>query len=100
MDEAWRVDPYQVDLKSLIDVLGAGDHGTRAAAQSVDSKLRAARLAFVAQPEQNSRIHGLSIFCPKLSHVDVAESYEDMLFRSNSWLTFLRAFQSKLSHHA
>jgi hypothetical protein len=101
MDEAWRVDdPYQVDLKSLIDVLGAGDHGTRAAAQSVESKLRAARLAFVPQPEQDSRIHGLSIFCPKLSHVDVGKSYEDMQFRSNSWLTFLRAFQSKLSHSA
>jgi hypothetical protein len=42
----------------------------------------------------------LSIFCPKLSHIDVARSYEDMQLRSNSWLTFLGAFQHKLSQRA
>jgi hypothetical protein len=89
-------DPYQVDLMSLIHTLGKDDLKTKIAAASVDAKLRAALVAHAPNTEHPG-VHGLSIFCPKLTHVDIPASYKGMEFRSHNWVTFLNAFQSTLA---
>jgi hypothetical protein len=98
MVEAWRVpDPYQVDLLSLIHVLGKHDLKAKIAAAAVDAKLRA---MLVANASSDRKVHGLSVFCPKTSHVDLAAVYKGTEFRTNHWASFLLAFHSRLARTA
>jgi len=97
MIEAQRVDdPYQVDLMSLIHQLGKHDLKSKIAAASVATKFGAMLLAHAAS-DAHPGVKGLSIFCPKSTHVDLADAYQGTEFRSNSWGQFLRAFQAKLA---
>jgi hypothetical protein len=97
MVEAQRVDdPYQVDLMSLVHSLGKHDLKAKIAAASVDSKYRAVLLANAASAAHPG-VHGLSIFCPKSTHVDLADAYRGTEFRTNTWAQFLKAFQTKLA---
>jgi len=97
MVEAQRVDdPYQVDLMSLVHVLGKHDPEARSAAAAVTSTYRAMLLANAASATHPG-VQGLSIFCPKSTQVDLADAYGDTEFRSNSWAQFLKAFQVKLA---
>lgn len=94
---AQRVDdPYQVDLMSLVHELGKHDVKAKIAAAEVAAKYRAMRLAQAAS-EAHPGVHGLSIFCPKSTHVDLADAYRGTDFRTNSWAKFLKAFQTKLA---
>jgi Clostripain family len=97
MVEAQRVDdPYQVDLMSLIHELGKHDLKAKIAAASVASKYRAMLLANAASATHPG-VHGLSIFCPKTTHVDLGDAYRGTDFRTNTWAQFLKAFQIKLA---
>lgn len=97
MVEAQRIDdPYQVDLMSLVHELGKHDLKAKIAAASVASKYRALLLANAASAAHPG-VHGLSIFCPKTTHVDLADAYRGTEFRTNSWAQFLKAFQVKLA---
>lgn len=94
---AQRVDdPYQVDLISLVHELGKHDVKAKIAAAAVDSKYHAMVLAHAASAAHPG-VHGLSIFCPKSTHVDLADAYRGTDFRTNSWAQFLKAFQFKLA---
>lgn len=97
MEDAQRVDdPYQVDLMSLVHELGKYDLRAKIAAASVASKYRAMLLANAASAAHPG-VHGLSLFCPKSTHVDLGDAYRGIDFRSNSWAQFLKAFQIKLA---
>jgi hypothetical protein len=93
--EAQRLDdPYQVDFASLLGVLGTADKEARKAAASVTSHLHAAMIASAAHPSHPG-IHGLSILCPKSTHVDLEGAYDKTGFAKHAWATFLREFQHR-----
>ncbi|HEX2690308.1 MAG TPA: clostripain-related cysteine peptidase [Kofleriaceae bacterium] len=97
MVEAQRVDSsYEVDLMSLVHALGKQDLKAKIAAASVASTYRAMLLANAASAAHPG-VHGLSIFCPKSTHVDLADAYQNTEFRTNSWALVLKAFQRKLA---
>ena len=97
MEDAQRVDdPYLVDLMSLIRVLGKHDVKAKIAAAAVTSKFHAMRLASAASAA-HPHLHGLSVFCPKSTLVDLADAYSGTEFRTNSWATFLLKFQQRLA---
>ncbi|MEO7735687.1 MAG: clostripain-related cysteine peptidase [Kofleriaceae bacterium] len=87
-------DPYQVDFASLIGVLGKADKQAQKAAGSVTSRLRKAMIASAAHASHPG-IHGLSILCPRSTHVDLDDVYDQTGFAKHGWATFLRAFQHK-----
>lgn len=100
MVEAQRVDdPYLVDLMSLIHVLGKHDDAARVAAGDVAARFRTMRLAHAASTT-HPRVQGLSIFCPKTTHVDLTDAYKGIQFRINSWREVLIRFQRKLAAKA
>jgi hypothetical protein len=100
MVEAQRVDdPYMVDLMSLIHVLGQHDVNAKIAAAAVAAKFRSMCLANAASTA-HPHVHGLSIFCPKTTHVDLAAAYKGTEFRTNSWANFLLKFQRRLEARA
>ena len=41
-------------------------------------------------------VHGLSVFCPKSTHVDLVDAYQGTEFRTHSWAKFLIRFQEKM----
>lgn len=95
VSEAQRLDdPYQVDFASLIGVLGKADQQAQKAAGSVTARLREAMIASAAHASHPG-IHGLSILCPRSTHVDLDEVYDQTGFAKHGWATFLRAFQRK-----
>jgi hypothetical protein len=95
--DAQRVDgPHQVDLGSLVSVLGRGDSVAEAAARFVDAQLQAAVIAKAAHV-QHSGVSGISIFCPTVIQVDLEMAYAGIDFRTNHWAEFLRKFQQKLA---
>jgi hypothetical protein len=97
MEDAQRVDdPYLVDLMSLTRVLGKHDVKAKIAAAAVASKFHAMRLASAASAA-HPHLHGLSVFCPKSTLVDLADAYSGTEFRTNSWATFLLKFQQRLA---
>lgn len=97
MVEAQRVDdPYSVDLVSLIHHLGKHDLKSKIAAASVITKFDAMLLSHAAS-DAHPGVQGLSIFCPKSTHVDLADAYQGTEFRANSWGQFLRGFQARLA---
>jgi hypothetical protein len=96
MVEAPRVDdPNAVDLVSLIHVLGKHDLKAKIAAAAVASKFRSTCVASAASPA-HPHVHGLSILCPKSTHVDLTAAYKGTEFRTNSWANFLQRFQRRL----
>jgi hypothetical protein len=95
--EAQRLDdPYQVDFASLLGVLGKADKDAQLAAASVASHLHKAMIASAAHASHPG-IHGLSILCPKSTHVDLDSAYDKTGFAKHAWATFLREFQRKAS---
>ncbi len=97
MEQAQRVDgPYEVDLLSLVHELGKHDLKAKIAAAAVVSKFHAMLLANAASAAHPG-VHGVSIFCPKSTHVDLDDAYRDTEFRTHSWAQFLKAFQIKLA---
>ncbi len=93
--EAQRLDdPYQVDFPSVLGVLGKADKQAHKAAAAVTSRLRQAMIASAAHPSHPG-IEGLSILCPKSTHVDLDDAYDQTGFATHGWATFLRAFQHK-----
>ena len=96
MVDAQRIDdPYQVDLMSLIHELGKHDLKAKIAAATVASAYRTMLLDHAASAGHPG-VHGLSIFCPKSTRVDLGDAYRGTEFRSNAWARFLTAFQIKL----
>jgi hypothetical protein len=96
MKGAQRVDdPYQADLMSLVRELGKDDVKAKIAAAAVETHYHAMRLAHAASTT-HPNVHGLSIFCPKTTHIDLADAYRGTEFRSNTWAQFLKAFQIRL----
>jgi hypothetical protein len=97
MIDAQRLDdPYQVDLGSLITVLGKGDPEAELAAASVAVKFDETVFDNIAAPTHPG-LRGLSLFCPMLTTVDVVAAYEHAAFGTNSWAGFLVKFQHKLA---
>jgi hypothetical protein len=97
MTQAQRIDdPLQVDLASLVGVLGDGDPLARAAADAVVSQLEIMRIGSVAHASHPG-VRGLSIFCPRSTRIDLADAYQGTEFRSHSWATFLLRFQRRLA---
>ena len=95
LHDAQRIDdPYQVDLRSLIRVLGKDDPDARAAAAAVAKQLDAMVIANTAAPAHPG-VHGLSLFCPKSTHVDLIDAYQGTDFRTHSWAKFLVKFQRR-----
>ncbi|HEY0480283.1 MAG TPA: clostripain-related cysteine peptidase [Kofleriaceae bacterium] len=96
MKDAQRVDdPYQVDLMSLVRELGKDDVKAKIAAAAVETHFHAMRLAHTASTT-HPNVHGLSLFCPKTTHVDLTDAYRGTEFRTNTWAQFLQAFQIRL----
>jgi len=89
-------DPYQADLVSLVKLLGKQDRHAHAAGQAVVQQLEAMRIGNAAHP-QHPGLHGLSIFCPKSTEVDLADAYAGTEFRANAWSGFLAKFQPRLA---
>lgn len=89
-------DPYQADLMSLVRWLGKHDRHAHAAGQAVAHQLQAIRIGHAAHP-QHPGLHGLSIFCPKSTEVDLADAYAGTEFRANAWAGFLGKFQPRLA---
>jgi len=97
VSKAQRIDdPYQVDLGSLVKVLGRGDHAAHAAGLAVARQLDAMRIGHAAH-HAHPGVHGLSIFCPRSSEVDLADAYKGTEFRANGWAAFLAKFQRRLA---
>jgi hypothetical protein len=95
MTDAQRIDdPYQVDLASLIRVLGNNDPEARAAAAVVATRLESMLVASAAHASHPG-VHGLSVFCPKSTHVDLFDAYQGTEFRTHSWAKFLVEFQRR-----
>lgn len=95
LDGAQRIDdPYQVDLRSLIHVLGKDDPDARTAAAAVAKQLDAMVIANTAAAGHPG-VHGLSLFCPKSTHVDLIDAYQGTDFRTHSWAKFLVKFQRR-----
>jgi len=95
MTDAQRIDdPYQVDLASLIRVLGNKDPEAMAAASVVAKHLDALLIGNAAHTAHPG-VHGLSVFCPKSTHVDLVDAYQGTEFRTHSWAKFLIRFQDK-----
>ena len=96
MTGAQRIDdPYQVDLASLIRVLGTSDPEARAAAAVVAARLESMLVAHAAHASHPG-VQGLSVFCPKSTHVDLVDAYQGTEFRTHSWAEFLIRFQRRL----
>ncbi|HET9627781.1 MAG TPA: clostripain-related cysteine peptidase [Kofleriaceae bacterium] len=94
--DAQRIDdPYQVDLRSLVSVLGKHDPETHAAAKAVLAQIDATVIANTADPKAHPDVHGLSIFCPKNTHVDLIDAYQGTDFRTHLWVKFLSKFQRR-----
>jgi hypothetical protein len=89
-------DPYQADLVSLVKQLGKHDRHAHAAGQAVAQQLEAMRIGHAAH-HQHPGLHGLSIFCPKSTEVDLADAYAGTAFRTNAWAGFLGKFQPRLA---
>lgn len=97
MTRAQRIDdPYQVDLVSLVKVLGRHDRKAQDAAHAVTRQIDAMRIGNAAHPSHPG-VHGLSIFCPKSTDIDLADAYAGTEFRSNRWAEFLAKFQAQLA---
>lgn len=97
MTQVQRIDdPHQVDLMSLIGVLGKLDPTAKAAGDAVRSQFQSMQLGNAAHASHPG-VHGLSIFCPKSTRVDLRDAYKGTEFRSNSWATFLAKFQRALA---
>jgi hypothetical protein len=100
MEDAQRVDDsFQVDLLSLVDELGKHDDRARAAADAVRARFQTMRVAHAAS-DAHPNVQGLSIFCPKVTNVDLRGAYRRTAFRDNTWAAFLNAFQIKLARAA
>jgi len=80
---------------SLIHVLGQDDDAVKVAAGDVAARFRSMRFAHAASTT-HPHVHGLSIFCPKTTHVDLTDAYKGIQFRTNSWRDFLLRFQRRL----
>jgi hypothetical protein len=94
--KAQRIDdPYQVDLGSLVKVLGKGDAEARDAGRAVGQKLDAMRIGHAAH-HSHPGVTGLSIFCPRSDDVDVTDAYAGTEFRANHWAKFLAAFHQRM----
>jgi hypothetical protein len=89
-------DPHQVDLVSLTRVLGELDPATKAAGEAVRIQFQSMLLGNTAHASHPG-VHGLSIFCPKSTRVDLRDAYKGTEFRSNGWATFLAKFQRALT---
>jgi hypothetical protein len=97
MTHAQRLDdPYQVDLRSLIHTLGKDDKEASAAAAQVANQLEAMVLASAAD-KSHPGVHGVSLFCPKSTHVDLIDAYQGTDFRTHAWAKFLVKFQRRTS---
>jgi hypothetical protein len=97
MTEALRIDdPFQVDLASLVKVLGRRDALAREAAHAVAWQLHTMRIAHAAH-RSHLRVQGLSVLCPKDIDVDLAAAYQGTEFRTHSWAGFLAKFQARLA---
>ncbi len=97
MTGAQRIDDvYQVDLASLISVLGSHDRPAAAAAAAVAAQLDAMRLGNAAHPAHPG-VHGLSILCPKSIEVDLAAAYKGTEFCAHAWADFLARLQARLA---
>ncbi|HEX4423412.1 MAG TPA: clostripain-related cysteine peptidase [Kofleriaceae bacterium] len=95
MNQATRLDdPYQLDLLSLIRVLGKGDPDAEAAAKVIATRLDAAVIANAADAGHPG-VHGLSLFCPRDTHVDLIDAYQGTDFRTHAWAKFLCKFQRR-----
>jgi len=90
-------DPFQVDLRSLIEALAERDVKARAAADEARARLTRLILAAAAGPNHPG-VHGLSILCPMTAELDLVDAYRDLEFRTRAWAGFLRAYQIKLKH--
>lgn len=89
-------DPYQADLVSLVKLLGKHDRHVHAAGEAVVQQLEAMRIGNAAH-HQHPGLHGLSIFCPKSTEVDLADAYAGTEFRASAWTGFLAKFQPRLA---
>jgi Clostripain family len=89
-------DPYQVDLASLVKVVGVADREAHDLAHAVTAQLSAMRIGHAAH-HAHPGVQGLSIFCPKSTEVDLADAYAGTEFRTNGWAGFLAAFQRRLA---
>jgi hypothetical protein len=89
-------DSYQVDLASLIHVLGKGDPEAEAAAKVVAARLETAVIANTAD-KAHPGIHGLSLFCPKSTHIDLIDAYQGTDFRTHAWAKFLVKYQRRVT---
>jgi hypothetical protein len=97
MTDAQRMDDaYEVDLASLISVLGAHDRRAAAAAAAVAAQLDAMRIGNAVHPAHPG-LHGLSILCPKTTEIDLAAAYDGTEFHAHGWATFLVKFQHRLA---
>jgi hypothetical protein len=95
--EAQRVeDPYQVDLRSLIEALARHDGKARAAAGEALARLTELILD-AAAGSNHPGVHGLSILCPMTTDLDLVDAYRGLQFRELAWVGFLRAYQAKLT---
>jgi hypothetical protein len=91
--KAQRIDdPYQVDLGSLTQVLGAEHESAR----RVRALLETRRIGSTAH-RMHPGLNGLSIFCPKCIQVNVKNVYEGIEFAGSAWERFLTAFRERLT---
>lgn len=97
LHEALRIDdPLQVDLGSLVKVLGRNDAHAREAAHAVAWQLHTMRIANAAH-RAHLRVQGLSVLCPRDTDVDLAAAYLGTEFRTHSWSGFLAKLQRRLA---
>lgn len=95
--QAQRVqDVYQVDLLSLLSVLGAEDSEARSLARRATALLKEDVILGSASFRDRGALQGLSIFCPKYASVDVVSAYRGLQFGAGRWLGFLSAFTAAL----
>lgn len=71
------------------------DPEARTAAAVVATRLESMRVAHAAHASHPG-VQGLSVFCPKSTHVDLVDAYQGTEFRTHSWAEFLVRFQRRL----
>jgi len=88
-------DPYQADLMSVVLELAKKDDALAAIAKPVIEQLNRVVIDHTADSPAHPHLRGMSIFCPKDTHIDLIDAYQGTDFRTHSWAKFLVKFQQR-----
>lgn len=96
MARAQRLDdPYQADLMSLVRELAHNDEEAAELSKPVIEWLNHVVIDHTAESPAHPNLRGMSIFCPKDTHIDLIDAYQGTDFRTHSWARFLTTFQRR-----